>query len=57
MDYTYMYTDFTINTRTVHIHTPVPFITEADVDGNNNQQHIHVSSVLKCPLCSPVPFF
>lgn len=51
-----MYTDFTINIRTAHIHAPVPFDTEAD-DGNNNQQHIHVSSVLNAPLHSPVPFF
>lgn len=57
MDHTYMYTDFTNNIRTVHIPAPVPFDTEADVDGNNNQQHIHVSSVLKCPFHSPVPFF
>lgn len=35
MDHTCMYTDFTINIRTVHFHAPVPFNTEAD--GNNNQ--------------------
>lgn len=55
MDHTYMYTDFTINIRTVHIHAPVPFDTEADVDDDNNQQHVHVSSVLKCPSLFPSP--